>query len=70
MNYERFTGICKQAAGRINEVWGELAGDPQRAADGRRAQIAGIAQQRKGRFKEEAAHQLREFLLRNRHWHF
>lgn len=70
MNYERFTGICKQAAGRLNEVWGELTGDPLRAADGRRAQIAGVAQQRKGWSREESAHQLREFLQRNRHWHF
>lgn len=70
MNYERFTGICKQAAGRMNEVWGELTGDPLRAADGRRAQIAGAAQKRTGLFKEESARQLHDFLQRHRNWRF
>lgn len=70
MNYEQFKGICKHAAGRMNEVWGELTGDPQRAAHGRRAQIAGTAQMHKGHAREESARQLREFLRRNRNWHF
>lgn len=70
MNYERFAGICKETMGRMNEAWGELTGDPQRAADGRRAQIAGAAQKRKGHSREESARQLRDFLQRNRNWHF
>lgn len=70
MNYERFAGICKQTAGRLNEAWGELTDDPERAADGRRAQAVGAAQQRKGHSREESARQLREFLQRNRNWRF
>jgi len=69
MNGERFAGICRQFAGRINETWGELTGDPLRAAAGRRAQIFGKAQQRSGTAKEESTRQLRDFLHRNRNWH-
>ena len=70
MNAERFAGICRQFAGRMNEVWGELTGDPVRAAAGKRAQIFGKAQQRSGIAKEDSARQLRDFLTRNRHWYF
>ena len=70
MNGERFAGICLQFAGRMNETWGELTGDPLRAATGRRAQIFGKAQQRSGIAKEDSARQLRDFLIRNRDWYF
>ena len=70
MNGERFAGICRQFAGRMNETWGELAGDSLRAAAGRRAQIMGKAQQRSGIANEESARQLSDFLTRNRDWYF
>ena len=70
MNGERFAGICRQFAGKMNETWGDLTGDPLRAAAGRRAQIFGKAQQRSGIAKEDSARQLRDFLNRNRNWHF
>jgi len=70
MNAERFAGICQQFAGKMNQTWGELAGDPTRVAAGRRAQIFGKAQQRSGIAKEDSARQLREFLARNRNWYF
>ena len=70
MNAERFAGICQQLAGRMNQTWGELTGDPTRVAAGRRAQIFGQAQQRSGIAKEDSARQLREFLARNRNWYF
>lgn len=70
MNSERFVGICRQFAETMNEAWGELTGDPQRAAHGRRGQMVGKTQQRNGIAKEESARQLRDFLHRNRHWHF
>ena len=69
MNAERFAGICQQFAGKMNQTWGELAGDPTRVAAGRRAQIFGKAQQRSGIAKEDSARQLREFLTRNRNWY-
>jgi uncharacterized protein YjbJ (UPF0337 family) len=70
MNGERFEGICRQFAGKINESWGELTGDPLRAAAGKRAQIYAKAQQRRGIAHEESRRQLKEFFHRNRHWHF
>lgn len=70
MNGERFTGICMQFAGRMYETWGELTGDQLRAAAGRRAQIFGKVQQRSGVAKEESERQLKDFLLRNRNWHY
>ncbi len=70
MNWERFTGICRQCAESVNEALGDLTCDPQRAADGRRGQSIGRAQQRSGREREESMRQLRDFLHRNRNWHF
>ena len=70
MNGEQLVGICRQLAGRMNETWGDLTGDPLRTAAGRRAQIFGKAQQRNGMAKEESARQLRDFLTRNRDWYF
>lgn len=69
MTRERFAGICQQFAGTINETWGELTGDPLRAAAGRRARIYGKAQRRNALAKEESTRQLRDFLHRNRNWH-
>ena len=66
MNGEQVAGICRQVAGRMNELWGDLTGDPLRAAEGRRRQIVGKTQQRSGIAHEEAARQLRDFLHRNR----
>lgn len=70
MNMEQAAGIYAQVAGRLNQAWGDLAGNPMRAADGRRQQIAGKLQQRKGDAKQEYARQLRDFLQRNRNWRF
>jgi uncharacterized protein YjbJ (UPF0337 family) len=70
MNGERFSGICLQLAGRMNEAWGDMTGDPLRAAAGRREQMFGKAQERSGIAKEESGRQLRDFMTRNRDWYF
>lgn len=70
MNGERFAGICRQYAGRMNETWGELTENPLRMAAGRRAQMIGKTQQRSGMAKEESARELSDFLTRNRDWYF
>ena len=70
MNGERFAGIWLQLAGRMNETWGELTGDPLRAATGRRDQIFGKARQRSGIAKEDSERQMTDFLTRNRDWYF
>ena len=70
MNIERFKGICLHAAGRLNESFGELTRDPYRITKGRRTRIDAIARQRVGFDKEQSERQLRDFLQRNRNWHF
>ncbi len=70
MNTEQFAGICRQFAGRLNEVWGELTGDSLRAATGRRDQIVGKARQLSAIVNEQSARQLREFLHYHRNWYF
>ncbi len=70
MNKERFAGICRQFAGNLNESWGELTGDPLRAAAGRRGQAVGRAQQRSGLTREQSEREMDDFLTRNRDWYF
>jgi uncharacterized protein YjbJ (UPF0337 family) len=70
MNIERFKGICLHVAGRMNESLGELTRDTERMAEGRRTRMEAIARQRAGVDKERSDRQMRDFLQRNRHWHF
>lgn len=70
MQKEQFAGICLQVAGKINEAWGEWAGDPLRSADGRRDQVIGKAQQISAIEQEQAARQLAEFRHDHRNWFF
>jgi uncharacterized protein YjbJ (UPF0337 family) len=69
MNRDRFEGNWKQFGGIVKEQWGRLTNDPQREFAGRRDQLAGRIQERYGISKEEATHQLKDFLDRNRNWH-
>lgn len=68
MNGQCFEGICRQFAGKMKEIRGELTGDPLRVDAGRREQIAGKAQQASGMAREEAERQLRDFRNLHRHW--
>ena len=68
MNRDLFEGNLKQFGGILREQWGKLLGDEVGAAAGRRDQLAGSRQVRRGISKEDAARQLREFLDRNRDW--
>ena len=70
MNEQQIAGIGQQIAGKLKETWGELTGDPLRAAAGRHGQIAGKAEQLSGIEKEQSARQLQDFLHHNRNWHF
>jgi uncharacterized protein YjbJ (UPF0337 family) len=70
MNAEIFSSICRHIAAQANEAWGEITSDPERVAAGRRAQIVARNQKRMGLANEEAARQLKDFLRRNRDWHF
>ena len=68
MNRDRWAGIWKQFNGKLKERWGRLTDDPRLVAAGTLDQRAGRVQERYAASKEEAARQLKEFIVRNRHW--
>ena len=68
MNRDRIEGIVKQIAGAAREQWGVITSDRLSVVAGRCEQLAGLAQSRRGRAKEQGERQLREFLHRNRLW--
>lgn len=68
MNRDRVQGLSKRVAGRLKQTWGALVRDPRTAADGRRDQLAGRAQEQRGLVRQKADRQLEEFMRRNRNW--
>ena len=68
MNWERFEGRWLQFAGLIGEAWGELRGDPVRAASGRRQQIIGKEHELSAIATEKSALHLKSFLNQHRNW--
>ncbi len=66
MNLDQMEGSLWQALGQVKEQWGVLVGDSYVAAAGRRDQLAGKIQQRRGNAKQDAARQLEDFMYRNR----
>ncbi len=68
MNRVRIYGICRQLGGMVTERWGELIGDPLTAAAGRRDQLAGRIEARRGTLLQQADRQLADFINRNRDW--
>lgn len=69
MNRDRMEGKWRQVTGQVKEYWGMLTGDPPVAVAGRRKQLAGRIQERRGISKQQAARQLRDFMCRNRDWY-
>jgi len=68
MNRERVEGNWKQFSGKLKEHWGKLTRDELRVDAGKRDQLAGSMQVRRGCSREETERQVREFLHRNRDW--
>ena len=68
MNRDRLQGNWKQLSGIFMEQWGRLTDDPLRVVAGKRDQRFGRLQEQYGTSVEEAEHQLRDFLARNRNW--
>ena len=68
MNLDRLQGIWQQFGGRMQEHWGALIDDPAAAAAGRRGRLAGRVLEQRGIYKQQAARQLEQFLVRNRNW--
>jgi uncharacterized protein YjbJ (UPF0337 family) len=68
MNRDRFAGMWKQFSGKVKISWGRLTNDPSCEIAGTRQYVAGKFQERYGISKEKSAHQLKEFIDRNRNW--
>jgi uncharacterized protein YjbJ (UPF0337 family) len=68
MNRDQIEGSLRQVTGKVKERWGMLTGDPVGAAGGRRDQLAGKVQMRRGISNQLAARQLKDFMYRNRNW--
>jgi uncharacterized protein YjbJ (UPF0337 family) len=69
MNRDQLEGSWRQVAGKMKERWGTMTGDPLVAAAGRREQLGGRVQKRRGISTEQSARQLSEFMYRNRNWY-
>lgn len=68
MNRDRIEGNWKQFSGKLRERWGRLTGDAADMFAGKRDQLAGSMQQRRGLAQEESERQFKDFLSRNRDW--
>jgi len=68
MNRDRLEGMWKQLSGRVREEWCHLTGDATGMIAAKREQNAGWNQEGRGLSQEAGAHQLKEFLVRNRDW--
>jgi uncharacterized protein YjbJ (UPF0337 family) len=68
MNRDRLEGVWKQLSGKVREEWCRLTGDATGMFAARRDQNAGWNQEGRGLSQEAGAHQLKEFLVRNRDW--
>ena len=69
MNRDQMEGRWRQVTGKVKEYWGMLTGDPLVAVAGRRKQLAGRIQERRGISKQQSARQLGDFMYRNRDWY-
>jgi uncharacterized protein YjbJ (UPF0337 family) len=68
MNRDRLEGMWKQVAGKVKEEWCRLTDDGAGMLAARREQNAGWNQEGRGVSQEAFAHQLKEFMNRNRDW--
>jgi uncharacterized protein YjbJ (UPF0337 family) len=69
MNRDRIAGNWKQVIGDLKIRWGKLIDDPLAIDAGTCDQHDGRSQERYGISQEKAAHELEDFLERNRNWH-
>ena len=69
MNRDQVAGRVRQATGKMKEQWGILSRDPLVVDAGRRDQLFGRIQERRGNSHEQASRQLTDFMRRNRNWY-
>ena len=62
MNWDQVEGNWKQVKGKVRERWGQLTSDDLDVIQGRKEQLAGKLQERYGMAREDAEHQIADFL--------
>jgi uncharacterized protein YjbJ (UPF0337 family) len=63
MNTDILEGKWMQLRGLVREKWGELTDDELDEIAGKRDRLAGLLQERYGYAKEEAEHQIEDFVM-------
>lgn len=61
MNWDRIAGNWKQIKGKARQKWGELTDDDLEQIGGRKDELVGRLQERKGIAREEAEREVREW---------
>jgi uncharacterized protein YjbJ (UPF0337 family) len=61
VNWDRIEGNWKQLKGRARQRWGELTDDDLDRIGGRKDELLGVLQERKGIAREEAEREIREW---------
>ncbi len=64
MNWDIVKGNWKQVKGKVRQQWGKLTDDDLQQAGGRREELIGKIQERYGIGKDEAEHQVDDFMER------
>lgn len=66
MNRDQLEGSWKQIKGTIREQWGKLTDDDMNTIHGKYDQLVGRIQKRYGREREDAEHEVDDFLKKQR----
>ncbi|MCX7173385.1 MAG: CsbD family protein [Proteobacteria bacterium] len=64
MNRDRIAGNWKQAKGKAKEQWGRITDDSFVVIAGKRDQLAGMVQAKRGAARDAAEHQYKEWETR------
>jgi uncharacterized protein YjbJ (UPF0337 family) len=62
MNADQMKGNWKQVRGKVQEKWGKLTNDDLDTIEGRAEQLEGKIQERYGKTKEQAKHEVEDFV--------
>lgn len=66
MNWDIIKGNWKQMKGQVQSKWGELTDDEIEQAEGDRARLVGLIQERYGVAKDEAERQIDAFIAEHK----
>lgn len=66
MNKDIVKGHWKEIKGKLKQQWGKLTDDQIGEMEGSYEELEGVLQKHYGYQKDEAAHQIKEFIDRNK----